>query len=64
MSQANLKKVQIKLIKSLIGRKISHVATAKALGLKKINNQVTHILTPSIGGMIKEIDYLLEVKDI
>ena len=33
-------KLQITLTKSLIGRKSSHIATANALGLKKIGKTV------------------------
>jgi large subunit ribosomal protein L30 len=58
------KSVQIKLVKSLIGRKPNHIATAHALGLKKTNSVVVHSLNASISGMINQISYLLDVKDI
>lgn len=57
-------KVQITLKKSLIGRKSSHIATANALGLKKIGKTVEHEDTPQILGMIKKIDYLLKVEEV
>lgn len=55
-------KVSITLKKSLIGRKKDHIATVNALGLRKIGHTVEHEDTPQIRGMIKKVDYLLEVK--
>lgn len=57
-------KLQITLVKSLIGRKTSHIATANALGLRKIGKTVEHEGTPQINGMIKKIDYLLNVEEV
>ena len=34
-------KIRIKLVKSIIGRKPDHVRSVKALGLKKINQEVS-----------------------
>ncbi len=56
-------KLKITLVKSLIGRKDSHIATANALGLKKIGKTVEHEDTPQIKGMINKIDYLLKVEE-
>ncbi len=56
-------KVKVKLIKSLIGRLETHKATARGLGLKKINQQVELEDTPSVRGMIRKIAYLLQVGD-
>ena len=57
-------KLQITLKKSLIGRKSSHIATANALGLRKIGKTVEHEDTPQILGMVKKIDYLLKVEEV
>jgi large subunit ribosomal protein L30 len=57
-------KLQLTLMKSLIGRKDSHIATAKALGLKKIGKSVEKEDTPQIRGMINTISYLIEVKEV
>ncbi|MCR6514667.1 MAG: 50S ribosomal protein L30 [Clostridium sp.] len=57
-------KVRLTLVKSLIGRKKDHIATANALGLKKIRKTVEHEVTPQIQGMINKIDYLLKVEEI
>lgn len=55
--------IKVKLVKSLSGRLEVHKATARGLGLKKINQQVVLQDTPSIRGMIKKIAYLLQVGD-
>ena len=56
------KKVTVKLTKSLSGRLKSHIATARGLGLRKINQESTLEDTPSVRGMIAKIYYMLEVK--
>ena len=55
------KTVKITLTKSLIGRKKDHIATAKALGLKKIRDCVELNDTPAIRGMINKISYMVDV---
>ncbi len=55
--------VDIKLVKSLIGRLPKHKAIAKLLGLRKINAVVEMPNTPAILGMINAIDYLVEWKE-
>lgn len=57
-------KVRVTLVKSLIGRKKDHIATANALGLKKIRNTVEVETNDAINGMIKKIDYLLNVEEV
>lgn len=57
-------KIKITLVKSLIGRKKNHIATANALGLKKIGKIVEHEDTPQIKGMIKKVDYLLKIEEV
>ncbi|WP_297435195.1 50S ribosomal protein L30 [uncultured Clostridium sp.] len=56
--------LKITLVKSLIGRKKSHIATANALGLKTIGKSVQHEGTPQIKGMIFKINYMIKVEEI
>lgn len=63
-STNKVKKIEIKLVKSLIGRKPKHVVMARTLGLRKINSTVQHNLNPAILGMVNKINYLLDVKDL
>ncbi|GIM29911.1 50S ribosomal protein L30 [Clostridium polyendosporum] len=57
-------KVKLTLLKSLIGRKKEHIATANALGLKKIGKTVEHEDTPQIRGMINKVNYLLKIEEV
>lgn len=57
-------KLKVTLTKSLIGRKKDHIATATALGLKKIGNVVEHEDTPQIKGMINKVNYLIKVEEV
>ena len=57
-------KIEITLTKSLIGSKPNQRATAKALGLNKINQVVIKEKTPSICGMINTISHLIVWKEI
>lgn len=57
-------KLNIKLVRSTIGRKQDQVDTVKALGLKKLNSEVEQEDTPQIRGMINKVSHLVEVKEI
>lgn len=54
-------KIQVKLVKGLIGTRRDHRATVVGLGLKKINSISTLEDTQSVRGMIKKVEYLVEV---
>ena len=53
--------LKIKLVKSTIGYKPKAKATIVALGLKKLNHSVVKADTPQIRGMIKKVDFLIDV---
>ena len=59
-----MSRVQVKLVKSPVGRKPSHRETAQRLGLRKLHQTVTHERTAPIEGMIRTIGYMLEVKEV
>jgi len=52
---------KIKLVKSLIGRKDSHIATAESMGLKRIGDITEQPDNAATTGKIKEISYLIEI---
>lgn len=56
-----MKKYEITLVKSLIGRKPNQVATAKALGLTKIGQTVVKEDNEAIRGMIVTIAHMVKV---
>ncbi|HEZ7985668.1 MAG TPA: 50S ribosomal protein L30 [Ruminococcus sp.] len=53
----------IKLVKSLIGRKKDQIATAQSLGLKKIGDVTTQPDNEQTKGKINKISHLVEVTE-
>jgi len=58
------KKLKVTLKKSLIGRPETHRKVVESLGLRKVNHSVVHNDNDAIRGMIKKVDYLLEVSEV
>ena len=54
---------QIKLVKSLSGRKKDQVATANTLGLKKIGDVTVQPENAATLGKIQNISHLVEVQE-
>ena len=54
-------KVKVTQLKSLIGRKKNHRLSVKGLGLKGIGDSKILEDTPSVRGMITQVEYLLAV---
>ncbi len=54
------KKIKVTLVKSLIGTKQDHSATARGLGLRKLNSSAMLEDTPAVRGMIHKIAYLVK----
>lgn len=61
MAKVALKKIKIKLTKSLIGASDSQKKVAKSLGLSKINQVVEHFNSPTILGMVNKIPHLVQI---
>lgn len=57
-------KVKVTQIKSLIGRKPNHRLSVKGLGLKGIGDSRVLEDTPSVRGMINQVEYLLNVEEV
>jgi large subunit ribosomal protein L30 len=55
------KKLRITLVKSIIGLSPKQEGTVKALGLRRMNQQVTHDDNPVIRGMIAKVPHVLQV---
>jgi len=62
--KGELPRIRIKLVKSLIGRSDRQQATVKGLGLHKINSEVIREKSPEVLGMIRKIDFLLQVEEV
>lgn len=57
-------KLEITLVKSLIGIKPNQAKTAQALGLKKIHQVVVKDDNEAIRGMVKTISHLVSVTEV
>lgn len=53
--------LQIKLVKSLIGSKKDQIATAEALGLRRIGDVAVQPDNAQTQGKIKKINHLVEI---
>jgi len=57
-----MKKIKVRLLKSVAGTKQSHRDTVRGLGLKRIN-QVSELAdTPEVRGMINRVAYLVRIE--
>ena len=56
--------LEIKLVKSMIGRPEKQRATLRALGLRKMNSVVKKERNPQIDGMVATVKHLVEVKEV
>ena len=55
--------LQIKLVRSLIGRKKDQIATANSLGLRKIGDTVSQPVNDATNGKVAKIIHLSEVTE-
>lgn len=60
---AKAKKITVTLVKSPIGYSVRQKGTVRALGLRKMNQSVTHTDTPVIRGMIFKVSHLVSVTE-
>ncbi len=58
-----MEQITIKLVKSLIGSKKDQIATAHALGLRKIGDVVTQPNNEQTKGKVARIIHLIEVNN-
>lgn len=57
------KRIKVTLVRSLIGTKQDHRATARGLGLRKLNSSAVLEDSPAVRGMIRKIAYLVKCED-
>jgi large subunit ribosomal protein L30 len=57
-------KLQITLVRSLIGRPENQRQTVKSLGLRKTNSSVVKEDNAATRGMVNTVSHLVEVKEI
>ncbi|QNO14773.1 50S ribosomal protein L30 [Alkalicella caledoniensis] len=57
------KSLQIKLVRSLIGRSKDQRVVAQTLGLRKLQQVVVQPDNPQIRGMVEKISHLVQVEE-
>jgi large subunit ribosomal protein L30 len=60
---SNVKTVRITLVKSPIGYSKRHKATVQALGLRRMNQTVEQVDTPTLRGMLAKVAHLVVVEE-
>ena len=58
------KKLEITQVRSGIGRQTKHRRTLEALGIRRHQQSVIHDDTPAIRGMLRQVSYLVSVREI
>ena len=58
------KQLRVTLVKSPISYTVRQKATVRALGLRKMNDSVTHNDTPPVRGMIAKVSHLVTVEEL
>ena len=58
------KKLEITQVRSGIGRQAKHRRTLEALGIRRHQQSVVHNDTPAIRGMLRQVSYLVSVREI
>ena len=56
--------LKVTQIKSVIGSKVDHKRTVRALGLKRIRDSRVHDDTPQIRGMLHKVRHLVRVEEV
>jgi large subunit ribosomal protein L30 len=56
-----MKKIKVRLLKSINSVKREHAATVRGLGLKRIDHVVEVVDTPAVRGMINKVNYLVRI---
>jgi len=57
-------KLRVTWCRSSIGQKKEHSRTIRALGLKRLHQQVEREDTPAIRGMLHHVRHLVRVEDV
>ncbi len=60
-NMADKKTLKVKLVRSPIGTHVSHRATVRGLGLRRLQSEAVVEDTPAVRGMINKVSYLVKV---
>jgi len=57
-------KLKIRQVKSAINRSGMQKKTIRALGIRRMHQEVVHEDNPCIRGMVKKVEHLVEVEEV
>lgn len=63
MAKKKASKLRVTLVRSINGTIGKHRDTVRGLGLKRMHQSVELEDTPAIRGMIRKVDYLVQVEE-
>ena len=61
MAKKDVKTINVRQTRSLIGSTKKQISSMKGLGLRRINHEVTLADTPEIRGMIKVVRHMVDI---
>lgn len=64
MEALKMSKIKITLVRSTIGLPQNQKKIVKALGFRKLNQNVIHESSPTINGMVHKVKHLLSIEDV
>ena len=64
MEALKMSKIKITLVRSTIGLPQNQRKIVKALGFRKLNQNVIHESSPTINGMLHKVKHLVSIEDV
>ncbi|MDR2733874.1 MAG: 50S ribosomal protein L30 [Spirochaetota bacterium] len=61
--QQTQKKIEVRLVRSMIGSTETQINTLRSLGLRRVGASRVHTLNPQIEGMLVKVAHLISVQD-
>jgi large subunit ribosomal protein L30 len=58
------KQLRVTYVKSAIGYNVKQKQTIEALGLRRLQQVITHPDTPAVRGMINKVSHLVQVDEV
>ena len=56
--------LKVTQVRSVVGSKLGHKRTVRALGLKRIRDSRVHEDTPQIRGMVQKVQHLVRAEEV
>jgi large subunit ribosomal protein L30 len=63
-AKRSTKQLRVTYVKSAIGYNVKQKQTIEALGLRRLQQVITHPDTPAVRGMINKVSHLVQVEEV